>query len=448
MTEATINRRRGWVVAVVTVIIAILVMVIGVAVATPANGSTSGASSGDRSKVAAMTSEQVKATQSALTVTKVTPDQLEALTVEKYSGISQVFLDSSLSTKDKQRTESTGFSDALTFGFKASDDSSRFAELEEEIMRNPVYGVTVVKAIRDKKIGDRTIGSFNPWMEEMVALHEKNGVAYWLEYREGDKSTMYVTSEYRQYAATLCTFLERLVPQGVHAWQTVENWPLNGAANNNDRIGVPADYQYAKDALILAYVGKDAGADGNGGNAAASGNGLFVIGFNIHDKRPEFYGGTPEEPTPSYPPSVTPPSVTPPDNPDNPDNPPDNPKYDKDPNKAPKENTEPNDDPGPGPSTNNGVGAQESTKDQPTNSNHMTYGEYVEEIAGLAETNATQQTGSDSSQPSTPTPSGTTVDNNGGETINQPTTSPSNDKPADGSSLTSESDGAWGGPKD
>ncbi len=451
MTEATINRRRGWVVAVVTVIIAILVMVIGVAVATPANGSASGASSGDRSKVAAMTSEQVKATQSALTVTKVTPDQLEALTVEKYSGISQVFLDSSLSTKDKQRTESTGFSDALTFGFKASDDSSRFAELEEEIMRNPVDGVTVVKAIKDKKIGDRTIGSFNPWMEEMVSLHEKNGVSYWLEYRDGDKSTMYVTDEYRRYAATLCTFLERLVPQGVHAWQTVENWPLNGAANNNDRIGVPADYQYAKDALILAYVGKDAGADGNGGNAAATGNGLFVIGFNVHDKRPEFYGGTPEAPQPTPPASVIPtpdnpnpptPTPTPTPTPD-PD-----PKYNKDPNKAPKENTEPNDDPGPGPSTNNGVGAQESTADQPTNSNHMTYEEYVEEIAGLAETNAIQQTGNDSNQPSTPTPSGTTVDNNGGETINQPTTSPSNDKPADGSSLTSESDGAWGGPKD
>ncbi len=454
MTEATTNRRRGRVVAVVTVIIAILVMVIGVAIAMPsANGSAGSGLLNDRGKVTALAAEEVKATQDALTVTKVTPEQLEALTLEKYSGISQVFLDSSLSTKDKQRTESTGFSDALTFGFKASDDSSRFAELEEEIMRNPVDGVTVVKAIKDKKIGDRTIGSFNPWMEEMVSLHEKNGVSYWLEYRYGDKSTMYVTDEYRRYAATLCTFLERLVPQGVHAWQTVENWPLNGAANNNDRIGVPADYQYAKDALILAYVGKDAGADGNGGNAAATGNGLFVIGFNVHDKRPEFYGGTPEEPQPTPPASVTPTPDNPtPDNPNpptpDPPGPDPDPNYNKDPSKAPKENTEPNDDPGPGPSTNNGVGAQTSTKDQPTNSNHMTYEEYVEEIAGLAETNAIQQTGSDSSQPSTPTPSGTNVDNNG-DAINNPTpVTPPATEADTGDEIDSTPGEAWGGPPD
>ena len=103
-----------------------------------------------------------------LTVVKLSVEELERLTLEKYVNISQVFLDSSLSSKDKERTEKTGFSDALTFGFNSKDETEMFKELEEEILRNPVYGVTVANAIKDKTIGDKRIGDFNPWMDEMV----------------------------------------------------------------------------------------------------------------------------------------------------------------------------------------------------------------------------------------------------------------------------------------
>lgn len=84
----------------------------------------------------------------------------------------------------------------------------------------------------------------------------------------------------------------------------------------------------------------------------------------------------------------------------------------KDPSKSPTTNTQPNDDPGPGPSTNNGVGATESTADQPTNSNHMSQTEYNQAVEELKEVNKTQKTGSDSSTPSTPAPTPSTkVDN-------------------------------------
>lgn len=227
-----------------------------------------------------------------LTVVKVTPEELEELTLNKYRAIYQEMLDSSLTTQDKVRTESAGFSDALTFGFEATENDKRFEELEEEILRNPIYGVTVANALKDKKLGNETIGILNPWMQEMVELNEKNGVAYWCEYRYKDKDTIYVTDEYREYAATLCTWLERLVIQDVYAWQTSENWCLNNVTSNNERKGVPASYQYKKDALVLAYVTK-------------SDEDLVLVGFNLHDKRPEFYVSR-EAPTPTPTPTPTP----------------------------------------------------------------------------------------------------------------------------------------------
>lgn len=217
----------------------------------------------------------------SLTVRKLTPEDLEKLTLAKYKDIPETLLDSSLSPHDKKRVSDTGFSDALTYGFSSKESSKIFHELEEEILRNPVYGVTVANALCSKKIGDQAIGDFNGWMNEMVQKNSK-GVFVWCEYRDNDSKTIYVTEEYRCYAATLCTFLERLVEQGVQTRQTAENWCLNSAAKNNDRAGIKADYQYKKEAFILAYIGKNEVGDENP-------KGLLVIGFNIHDKRPEFF---------------------------------------------------------------------------------------------------------------------------------------------------------------
>ena len=411
-----------------------------------ADASKAGASSKDANKTDEEMKE-VEETINALTVEKMTDEDLDSLTADKYKDVSWIFLDSSLSTHDRARIEATGFSDALTYGFSAKDDAKRFLELQEEILRNPVYGVTVVNALRDKTIGGKTVQSFNPWMKEMADLNSQYGVSYWLE-KEGD--TIYVTREYRIYAATLCTWLERLISQGPQTRQTVENWCLNASARNSEREGIKASYQYNdRESLVFAYIGKNKGSGDES---------LLVIGFNIHDKRPEFFGDSenPVKTTPAAPtPSGEKPSGSGGNKPSDPDKP-DEPAYNKDPNKAPKENTEPNDDPGPGPSTNNGVGATESTADRPTNSNHGSYPDYQDDIKDLEEINQSQSTGSDPSTPSTPAPSpGANVDNNGDsgtETsapINNPTpVAPPATEAGSGEPINSSPGEAWGGPAD
>lgn len=406
------------------------------ALASPALGSGFGPKTATAEETAAI---------ETLTVQQLTPEQLERITQEKFQGVSQVMLESSLSSHDRARVEATGFSDALTYGFSSQDEAVMFAELEEEILRNPVYAVTVAEAIMDKEIGGQTIGSFNPWMAEFVRLTDEHGISYWCEYRNGDESTMFVTNQYRIYAGTLCVFLERLIPQGVYAWQTTENWCLNSASLNNDRRGIRAPYQYTQDAFILAYVGKDQALSGNG---ATPGTGLFVIGFNVHDKRIEFYGGTPKVPNPGNP--GTPSNPGDPDKPDKPDKP-DEPK--KDPSQLTSTNTEPNDNTGPGESTIDPSDTNHSSADRPDNSTSGSSSDYREQMNDLADT-AHQQTGGGSNNPTTSTPSGTNVDNNGangtghgGADTPTPTSDPAREA-STGENINSSPGGAWGGPRD
>ncbi|MBQ1387499.1 hypothetical protein IIY68_01765 [Candidatus Saccharibacteria bacterium] len=297
--------------------------------------------------------------QQNLSVQKLTPEDLEKLTLTKYKDIQETLLDSSLSPKDKERTSKTGMSDALTFGFESKDTTKMFKKLETEILRNPVYGVAVANALRSKKIGDQAIGDLNGWMNEMVQKNSK-GVFVWCEYRGNDTKVIYVTEEYRCYAATLCTFLERLVEQGVQSHQTIENWCLNSAAKNNDRAGIMAEYQYKKDAFVLAYIPKS-----EAGKKDA--RGLFVIGFNVHDKRPEFFDK--EDP----PEVVNVPTPTDPD-PDNPPTPtsPDNPPTPTDPDNPPSPTTTP--DPGPDPTDPTSTVKQKDPADDPVNNGNAQKG--------------------------------------------------------------------------
>ena len=299
--------------------------------------------------------------QQNLSVQKITPEDLEKLTLTKYEGVSEIMLESSLSPYDKERKSKTGFSDGLTLPYQSEDPIEQFNETEEEILRNPVYGVAVANSIKDKtheKIGNRKFGDLNPWMGEMVQKG-KDGNHVWCEYRNGDTKVRYVTTEYRCYAATLCTFFERWVIQGPQSHQTVENWCLNEAARNDDRAAVKASYQYKKEALVLAYVGKD---DAGKENIDAP-----TIGFNKHDKRPEFYGK--EDP----PEVVNVPTPTDPD-PDNPPTPtsPDNPLTPTDPDNPPSPTTTP--DPGPDPTDPTSTVKQKDPADDPVNNGNAQKG--------------------------------------------------------------------------
>ena len=111
--------------------------------------------------------------------------------------------------------------------------------------------------------------------------------------------------------------------------------------------------------------------------------------------------GTPSTPDNPNPPSPNPPGPTP-----------DDPK--KDPSKLTPTNTEPNDNRGPGENTIDPNDPNHSTKDRSDNStSYPSYDKYREDMDHKAEVNQNQRVGGDSNQPSTETPTGTTVDNNG-----------------------------------
>ena len=424
----------------------------------------------------AVTPEEISAAQKDVTVTPVTAEEVEELMLGKYN-FSSVFLDSSLSVHDQDRILAAGFSDALTYPFHSDD---QFAELQEEIWRNPIVGVGYARALKDEHLGDKTLGELNPWMGEMVAQGKK-GLHTWLVWNQNDGArVMCVGPEYQRYAATLNTLLERFVRQGKHQIQTKKFLYLDAAVEDNKRraeIGKNSDQQYTADVLLFSYLTKkDFLAYQEGGTGAGDLGyypGLLTFGVNPHDKRIEFPGDkkeptptpkkdknptptpkkdknptpTPKKdknPTPTPAPGggkkVSPTPTTPP--PGGGDPPGETPK--KDPNKAPKENTELNDDPGPGPNTNNGDGAKSSTEDQAENTDHGGDNGNAVQANGGDGGNATKSGGdanTPSYQPSTQNDwVDTQADGGGGgsEPIDNPSTEASYDAPTDGTNVTTD----------
>lgn len=102
----------------------------------------------------------------------------------------------------------------------------------------------------------------------------------------------------------------------------------------------------------------------------------------------------------------------------------------------------PNDNPGPGENTNNPDNPDYSTKDQETNSNHMSPEDYDKAMDDNRSANEESREGGDSNEPSTPPPSEDTHQDNNGDKIDEPTeksdSSVDHDSPGD----------HWDGPPD
>ncbi|MBR3230653.1 hypothetical protein IKF73_01300 [Candidatus Saccharibacteria bacterium] len=288
---------------------------------------------------------------------------LEDSAMERYDDVSWKLSFNSLSATDRDRVKKTGFADALTFGVEAEDEEGIRDEIAEEILRNPVAGVTYAKALCAKTIdGVKTIGDWNPWMAEFIDVAEREGLIAWCEQRNG--TTWYVNRKYRVYATALCAFLDRCTYQGVHNWQTSENWCLPATLSDNWRVGEIANYQHSREAHVFAWTAKN-------------GLELFVFGVDRLDKRPEFYGGTPEQPEPFRPgqnprPTLTPPSEEPPSEEPPSEKPPsEEPPQEekKDPTERPKESGK-NDVPGldGDPKTVNEEDQDKSSEEKPQNS--------------------------------------------------------------------------------
>lgn len=238
-------------------------------------------------------------------------------TKDYYPDVSWEFLDYQMVNQDSARVKASGLSDAVSFPFitkkspnldspseSTYDYTYMFSQVLEEILRSPVYCDMVIRGMKDIKLSTgKTIGDLNPWMAEFVQKTDNfmkidqnthpRGMECWVTLRSGEGNKVFVSEEFRVYAIRTCLLLRRLVPTSVETWKSTSNYVLNYTATNSNRRTELASYQENRESLILCYVRKDAYAD-------------FSIGFNLADKRFEYFkdkGATGEDP---YIPPVTP----------------------------------------------------------------------------------------------------------------------------------------------
>ena len=234
-----------------------------------------------------------------------------------FPNVSRELLYSSMPNQNKDRVAAAGFSTALTFLFSGAsqEDGQSYSdetvkgwwesELTEELLRNPVYGVAVARALSESKFSDgSTLLDLNPWLGEFVQKYDAafqengNGNGYFLTKEVADGPIL-VTNEYRRYAVGTRWLLDRFVIKGVSRLYAEKHWGLRPANDlQPSRIKAEAfEEPEDRDALIASFLTK-------------SGKNVLIIGFNIHDKRPEIPGSRPK-PVPEETPQETTPQETP-----------------------------------------------------------------------------------------------------------------------------------------
>lgn len=229
-----------------------------------------------------------------------------------FPNVSRELLYSSMPNQNKDRVAAAGFSTALTFPFSDasqkdgqsySDEAVRGwweSELTEELLRNPVYGVAVARALSESKFSDgSTLLDLNPWLGEFVQKYDAafqengNGNGYFLTKETADGPIL-VTDEYRRYAVGARWLLDRFVVKGVSRLYAEKHWGLRPANDlQPSRVKAEAfEEPEDRDALVVSFLTK-------------SGKNVLIIGFNVHDKRPEIPGKKPV-PVPETTPQETP----------------------------------------------------------------------------------------------------------------------------------------------
>ena len=254
-----------------------------------------------------LTEEELRQAKADLTV-----DLDSEVLNSAFPGVSREFLYSSMPSQNKDRVAAAGFSTALTCPFTGASqkDGQSYSdetvkgwwetELTEELLRNPVYGVAVARALSESKFSDgSTLLEINPWLGEFVQKYDAafqengNGNGYFL-IKETADGPILVTDEYRRYAVGTRWLLDRFVVKGVSRLYAEKHWGLRPANDlQPSRIKAEAfEEPEDRDALIASFLTK-------------SGKNVLIIGFNIHDKRPEIPGSRPK-PVPEETPQETP----------------------------------------------------------------------------------------------------------------------------------------------
>lgn len=254
-----------------------------------------------------LTDEELKAAKADLTV-----DLDAEILNSAYPEVSRELLYSSMPSQNEARVAAAGFSSALTFPFSGASqkDGQSYSdetvqgwwqqELTEELLRNPVYGVAVARALSESKFSDgSTLLDLNPWLGEFVQKYDAAfqdgglGNGYFLTKETADGPIL-VTDEYRRYAVGMRWLLDRFIIKGVSKLYAEKHWGLQPANDlQPSRVKAEAfEEPEDRDALVVSFLTK-------------SGKNVLVIGFNVHDKRPEIPGSKPK-PTPEESPQETP----------------------------------------------------------------------------------------------------------------------------------------------
>ena len=254
-----------------------------------------------------LTEEELKAAKADLTV-DLDSEMLQAA----YPEVSREFLYSSMPSENKARVAAAGFSTALTFPFSGAsqkDDQSYSdevikgwwdTELTEELFRNEAYGIAMGQALSEVRFPDGSyLTDINPWLiefnQKVNAAFQDGGLGngYFLTKETADGPIL-VTDEYRRYAIGMRWLLDRFIVKGVSRLYAEKHWGLRPANDlQPSRIKAEAfEEPEDRDAMVVSFLTK-------------SGKNALIIGFNVHDKRPEIPGTRPK-PVPEESPQETP----------------------------------------------------------------------------------------------------------------------------------------------
>lgn len=246
----------------------------------------------------------------------LTVDLDEEIIGKAFPEISREFLDTSMPNRNRERVNAAGFSTALAFPFTGASqkDDQSYAdetiqgwwnqESTEELLRNPAYGVAVAEALAELRFSDGSSpADTNPWLkgfnDKVNSFFTEGGpgiAGFLIRESSAEGAPLLVTDEYRMCAVGMRWLLDRFSEYKVKRFYSERHWGLRPANDltpsmvRAEAFEAPED----RDAIVATLTSKN-------------GKVMLVIGFNVHDKRPELPGKRPEpETVPETSPQETP----------------------------------------------------------------------------------------------------------------------------------------------
>ena len=176
---------------------------------------------------------------------------------------------------------------AVSTTLSSNDPDKMLIEIEEEILKNPLFGDMVLQGfatIEDFSESDMfsdNSGS-KSWAEAIYREFQKvyanresgEGLSHWIVTYKFDDGLIgtYVTDEYRRYAEYICQHLEGYTVLGIAKQKPEIEYHRSYALKRSDLRAMPYHDGETVDALVLSRY-----ADNN--------NPMYMMGFALDDKR-------------------------------------------------------------------------------------------------------------------------------------------------------------------